>query len=362
MIAHVITNFENRGGAEGLLIRHLCTLKNTDLILISLMKISANMASQIPETVKLVELDSKNALTMFLSVFKLSKVLKENGVSNLVCWMYHANIVGSLSKLFDHKTNIIWNVRHSLDDFAGEKFSTKLAIKLGRFLSWRANRIVFCATRSLDQHILIKYCDSRKCIHIPNGFIFNYQYENKHNAIRDKKVVIGATGRFHPSKDYLTLFKALRLAQDSGFLFELRLAGQDMNVLNDNLVALIKEAGLLLKHVTFFGFQEDVMKFYKEIDVFISASKTEGFPNVLVEAASCGCLCIASNAGDSALILSNERRIFPIRDYKKLAETLSYYLSCDEIEWSSDIDKDIEHIVDSFSIDKFNKSLVACYV
>ena len=85
MIAHVITNFESRGGAEGLLIRHLCTLKNTDLILISLMKISANMAGQIPETVKLVELDSKNALTMFLSVFKLNKVLKENGVSNLIC-------------------------------------------------------------------------------------------------------------------------------------------------------------------------------------------------------------------------------------------------------------------------------------
>ncbi|MDG2448809.1 MAG: hypothetical protein P8M34_04205, partial [Saprospiraceae bacterium] len=64
MIAHVITNFEKRGGAEGLLIRHLSTLKNSDIVLISLMKISANMARQIPQSIELVELDSKNALTM----------------------------------------------------------------------------------------------------------------------------------------------------------------------------------------------------------------------------------------------------------------------------------------------------------
>ena len=70
----------------------------------------------------------------------------------------------------------------------------------------------------------------------------------------------------------------------------------------------------------------------------------------------------ASNAGDSALILSNKNRIFPIKDYKKLAEILSYYLSCEETELSINIHTDHKHIVDNFSIAKFNESLVACYV
>jgi glycosyltransferase involved in cell wall biosynthesis len=362
MIAHVITNFDKKGGAEGLLIRHLLSSQVKDILLVSLMKISDEMAQQIPKSVKLVQLDSRNLITMFISALKLNRVLKDNGVTNLVCWMYHANVIGCLSKLFDRRVNIIWNVRHSLDDLPGEKFSTKLAIRLGLLLSWRASKVVFCAVRSMEQHIGIKYCNAEKAVYIPNGFIFDEKSENKKiHAKNKKKVIIGAMGRFHSSKDYETLFKALKIVQDAKYEFIIRLAGHDMVQDNQNLTALVKGNGIFSQNVEYFGFQKFVSEFYSEIDFFVLASKTEGFPNVLVEAAYSGCLCIASDAGDSARILSNKARIFPIRDFDKLAAILTKYFSSDGKTIEDNIKEDMRHVIGSFSISKFNSRLTELY-
>jgi glycosyltransferase involved in cell wall biosynthesis len=362
MIAHVITNFDKKGGAEGLLIRHLSSSQPKDIMLISLMKISDEMARQIPKCVRLVQLDSRNSITMLISAIKLNRIAKDHGITNMVCWMYHANVIGCLSKLFNPRVNIIWNVRHSLDDFQGEKFSTKLAIWLGCLLSWRVNKVVFCAMRSMEQHIEINYCNAKKAVYIPNGFIFDEKPKNKAVlANNKKKIIIGAMGRFHPSKDYETLFKALKIVQDAKYEFIIRLAGHDMVQDNQNLTALVEENGIFSHNVEYFGFQKHISEFYSDIDVFVLASKTEGFPNVLVEAAYNGCLCIASDAGDSERILSNKARIFPIRDFNRLATILIKYFSSDKKTIEDNIKEDIRHVIGSFSIKKFNSRLTEIY-
>ncbi len=358
MIAHLITNFEKMGGAEGLLLRHLATVAGQDFMLISLMKISDEMARQLPGSVRVVALDSQNALTMLLSAIKLSKILKENRVTSMVCWMYHANIVGALSKVFDTSVNVIWNVRHSLDDLPGEKFSTKLAIRLGKFFSWRASNIIFCAMRSLDQHIAINYCDIKKAVYVPNGFIFDDNLNYEKTRRKDKKVVIGAAGRFHTSKDYPTLFKAIKIIQDAGLSFELRLAGSNMVAENKSLVTLIEKIGLFSENIKYVGFAENIDEFYSGIDLFILASKTEGFPNVLVEAAYGGCFCIASNVGDVEKIMSDGDRIFPIGDYVALANLVENFFDLDMGAVERLILKDAAHVIGNFSIDTFNKRLM----
>ena len=361
MIAHLITNFESKGGAEGVLIRHLSTISDNEILVVSLMKFSREMTDQLPASVTVIELCSENAITMFRSAAKLRKILRIHNVTNMVCWMYHANIIGAIATLLDGKINIIWNVRHSLDDHNGEKSSTKIAIWLGRFFSWRASKVVFCALRSLDQHVAIKYCSRHKAAYIPNGFLFNRVANNAKIRQKNGKLVIGAAGRFHPSKDYPTLFRAVKILQDAGVPYTLRLAGSCMEFENRSLVSLVANIGLFSENVEYFGFQEDVTAFYSDIDVFILSSKTEGFPNVLVEAAYCGCFCIASNVGDSKTILSDVGRIFPVRDHERLSAIVFLYLTLGEIEVQNVVQKDISYMIDNFSMRKFNERLLALY-
>jgi glycosyltransferase involved in cell wall biosynthesis len=359
LIAHFITNFESRGGAEGLLIKHLSTVSGQNIILISLMNISSNLAKQLPESIRLFALNSNSAITMALSAIKLSKILKENRVTSMICWMYYANIVGALSRVFDTSLNVIWNVRHSLDDLPGENYTTRFAIRLGQLFSWRASSVVFCAMRSLDQHVAINYCDSKKAVYIPNGFIFSDKLKNKKRNTQNKTVVIGSAGRFHPSKDYPTLFNAIKIIQDAGLPFELRLAGRDMIAENKSLVSLIDKTGLLPEKIKYLGFIEDVVEFYRSVDLFILSSKTEGFPNVLVEATYGGCICIASNVGDVAKIVSNSERIFTVGDYVSLADLVSKYFDLDMCAIEELSLKETEHVVSNFSIYTFNNRLMS---
>jgi len=53
------------------------------------------------------------------------------------------------------------------------------------------------------------------------------------------------------------------------------------------------------------GASTNVASFLNSIDIFISPSRTESFPNALLEAVATGTYCIATDTGDSSYILSS---------------------------------------------------------
>jgi glycosyltransferase involved in cell wall biosynthesis len=66
---------------------------------------------------------------------------------------------------------------------------------------------------------------------------------------------------------------------------------------------------------------------YNALDVLVSSSTSEGFPNVLGEAMACGVPCVATNAGDSALILNTiSCKVVPIKDFRALADGITCIL------------------------------------
>ena len=63
------------------------------------------------------------------------------------------------------------------------------------------------------------------------------------------------------------------------------------------------------------------------LDVNILCSKSEGFPNVVVEAMACGTPCIVTNVGDSSFIVGKNGWVVPPSNSIKLANAIEKALS-----------------------------------
>ncbi|WP_284138388.1 glycosyltransferase [Pseudoalteromonas obscura] len=303
----------------------------------------------INQNVKFIALNTTNALNLVASAWKLRKILSNLGEINAIySWMYHANFVSALSSLLSRsKIPLIWGVRHSLDDYQGEKLSTKLAIQGGKLLSRIPKHIVHCSKKAMHQHIEFGYGKLSQCVYVPNG----YQFEQlKQRRFEADSMVIGAAGRFHEAKDYQTLFRAVAPILSQNKNASLRVAGRDMTMDNPVLVEYLTEFGIDSKQVELIGQQDDMVGFYHSVDFFILSSKTEGFPNVLAEASGYGCIAFSTRVGDAPEIIDSER-IVEIADASALTQLLQKYIAKTPIELIETSQSSADYIRNSYAID-----------
>lgn len=97
---------------------------------------------------------------------------------------------------------------------------------------------------------------------------------------------------------------------------------------------MVKQLGLSA-NVLFFGFQKNVRDWLHRGRIFVMASDCEGLPCSLMEAMSCGMVCIASNVGNIGDVIKNKITgfCFQPRDPEKLVDLmLSTYLNESEMQ------------------------------
>lgn len=126
--------------------------------------------------------------------------------------------------------------------------------------------------------------------------------------------------------DYL-LAACVRLAQD-GLAFQCALIGQ--GPLRSSLEHEVARLGLGDK-VRFVGTvpNEQLPDWYRAANVFVLPSRSEGVPNVLLEAAACGTPFVASRVGgipEIAHLATSE--LVPCGDVRRLAEALKKFIQC----------------------------------
>lgn len=349
MIFHVITNFSELGGAESALIRLVNNSPSGKVKIISLMSYSEGMQKKIAnEECDIIALGATGALSLLLSSLNLLNLIRKFRPIRVYSWMYHANAITAISKMFSTiQFSLIWGVRHSLDDYEGEKLSTKIAIKLGRVLRSFPSKVVYCSKKSCVQHESIGYNLSSKSVYIPNGYEF---WEFNRRSFSDRPIVLGAAGRFHPAKDYGTLIDMALELKTLGLHFQLRICGRGIIQKNHALMALIREAGLINDEIKLLGELSDMGSFYQGVDVFILTSKTEGFPNVLAEAAAMGCAVFSTDVGDASLIINNEEHIVSVGASRDLAEKIFEFVNKTPSEKMLITSDSSNHVRNQFSI------------
>ena len=116
-----------------------------------------------------------------------------------------------------------------------------------------------------------------------------------------------AVGRLDSSKNVLTLVEAVASLKRLGTVVPLSIVGE--GPLFSALDALVADAGLR-DHVTLCGYRNDVWSLMKGSSVFVSLSRYEGEPNVVLEAAALGCRLLLSDIPAHRSLLPADGAIF----------------------------------------------------
>ena len=99
------------------------------------------------------------------------------------------------------------------------------------------------------------------------------------------------------------------------------------------------------------GPRDDVPRLMAALDVATSSSLGEAFPIVLIEAMACGVPCVATDVGDSALIVADTGIVVPADDPGALAEAWEQLLGLPVAERQDLGRRARDRVVSNYSID-----------
>lgn len=325
-IMHIITNFTASAGAETMLTRLLRISRAERIIAVSLMGVSQrNRDLADNPRVTYVGLEAAAPTALPGAILTLTKLIRRERPTALLCWMYHAMVAGTIAGgLSRQNTPVFWNVRQSLDDPASLSRSSRIAIATSRLLSRRAAGFIYNSSRALELHGAYGY-SNHNAIVIPNGFDLPALETNSPPVGKR----IGIAARFHPQKDHATFFKAAALVSRTHPDVVFKAAGQGLSWDNPVVAQLIADAGLPAQRIDLQGEIADMANFYQSIDVLALSSRTEGFPNVIAEAMSFGKPVVTTDVGDAAVVVGNGGIAVPAKDPQALAEAMRKLLDAD---------------------------------
>jgi glycosyltransferase involved in cell wall biosynthesis len=143
-------------------------------------------------------------------------------------------------------------------------------------------------------------------------------------GLTGEATVVGTVGRLAPEKTqsiFIRAVAAVRAARP-----DLRAVIVGDGECGTSLKALAHELGVA-DAITFMGRRADSRRIIAGLDVFVLTSASEGFPNVLLEAAFLGTPAISSNVAGSVDVLDSAEDVFPVGDADAAAACLLDRLS-----------------------------------
>jgi glycosyltransferase involved in cell wall biosynthesis len=345
-IVHVITDL-SVGGAETMLVRLIRTSQRDGL-----QHVVISLSAEAPLAERLIALGVQvRILGMARGVpsprlmRKLVEWLIELEPDVVQTWMYHADLLGgtatyaaqALRRLrggHGKRPALCWGIHHTDLRLTGSSRITRWVARACALLSSRVpDVIVCCAESAKSSHRLGGYCNGRmKVIH--NGIDldrFRSSPQARENLRRSLGVdlsapVVGIVGRFHPVKDYSTFLAAMQIVLAAEPQCRFVMVGQGLDSENPELAAMLDathtaHAGHLL------GPHPEPQILLAGLDVFCLSSKSEGLPTVVGEAMACEVPCVATDVGDTALLIGATGRVVPPENPVALGHALIEMLS-----------------------------------
>lgn len=262
---------------------------------------------------------------------RLGHLIKRFQPDVVQTWLYHADLLGGIAAA-TAGVPVIWNLRQGNLSWQGNKFTTLATAAACALVSrWLPRRIVCCSQAARLAHERLGYA-SQKLVVIPNGYDLNRFRPSKtarakiraELGVPSSTRLVGLAARFHAQKDHRNFLEACRRISSDDVRFVL--CGNGVDPLQPDVSGLVARAGIS-DRCYLLGPRFDMPDVMAALDVSVSSSFGEGFPNVVAEAMACGVPCVATDVGDSAIIVGDTGKIVPARDPEALAQAMAQLLS-----------------------------------
>lgn len=367
-VLHIITGLNN-GGAEGVLYRLVTHDKLNEHVVISLLD-EGKYGPLLEELgIKTYYLKLNRGRISILPLAKLKDIIKREEPETIQTWMSHADLLGGLVAKSLGYNNIVWNIRHSKLTYRVSNIKTNTVILTCMALSKIIPKKIICCSEKTYQDYAGRGYPKKKMTVISNGYEFD-KFNTNSNARKEIRAelsisedtnLLGMIARYDPNKNHDGLLRALKIVKESNNNFKAILVGRDLNNKNEVLKDKIRKLSLQ-EHILLLDQRTDIPAIMNALDLnILSSISGEGFPNVLAEAMACGTLCVATNIGDSSIIVDDYGWIVEKDNDTLLAKAILEALELKKhpLEWNKMKALAKKHITHNFSIslmvERYNK-------
>jgi glycosyltransferase involved in cell wall biosynthesis len=303
-------------------------------------------------------LDFRGPWRFLRSFTRLVVLIRRTQPDVIQTWMYHSDILGALARAGARSNaGLVWGVRLSEPMAAGLKFTTRLTVRLAALMSRIfPDAIVANAEKSRPEHARLGYPAELFRI-VPNGFDTTRFRPDaaRRTAMRrefglgDDAVLAGLVGRFSAQKNQIGLIAATGMAAETRTDLHLLLCGRHIGAGNGALNDAIGSAGLGERTVLL-DERPDTENVYAALDFYVSASLSEGFPNVIAEAMACGLPCIATDVGNCRDLIGRNGIVVPPADRDALARAIGAMADLKADERQAIGEKARRHVEETYSL------------
>ena len=274
--------------------------------------------------------DLNEPALMKASLWKaVRRTIAQEAPDVLQTWMHHADLIGATAAWFAGVHSIVWGVR-ATEVHRNPGDSDLKTTLFHQALRWGSkvlpSRIIANSTAAIDVHCGMGFPRS-KMVWIPNGVNATRfapdpvarEQTRASLSLDPQTPAVGFVGRFHPVKDIACFFRAAAHLQaikpDVHFVL---VGGTQAELYPEAREAFERLRDTSVVHFVPFGSATE--KFYPAFDVFTLCSKSEAFPNVVLEAMACGLPSVTTDAGDCTTMLRDLGKVVPVGAAEALAQ------------------------------------------
>ena len=326
-ILHLIKSL-GRGGAETLLPETLKVHNKSNFVFYCIYFLP--WKNQLVEEIKAAggivqNIPAANNIRILLQAFKISRFIKDNKIQLVHCHLPWAGFVGRIVHLISG-IPVIYTEHNKQERY---QYLTRLINKF----SFNLQLTAIAVSEDVAQSIKLNINPSIQVNTIVNGintekFRRNLQVGQKIRedlGISSDAIVIGNLGVFRTQKRLNAWLEIFATVSKQNTNVRGILVGD--GPLKQDIIFQVKSLGL--EEIVFLpGIQSNANDWYAAMDIFMMTSEFEGLPLALLEAMSCECAVVATNAGGISEVVNDGTNglTVPVDQWESLVSKVQFLL------------------------------------